>query len=85
MIFYVHGMYVKLHHFMCITCMSNDTILCTRVGMHVASFDDGSFAALNCFAQEMLDLWNDPIVIDGKGYFVVIGQILMDDKERAAQ
>jgi hypothetical protein len=50
--------------------------------MHVASFDDGSFAALKVFAQEMLDLWNEPIVIDGKRYFVVIGQILMDDKGR---
>jgi hypothetical protein len=50
--------------------------------MHVASFDDGSQAALHMFAEEMLDLWLDPSVVDGTTYRVVVGQILMDDKGR---
>jgi hypothetical protein len=50
--------------------------------MHLASFDNGSTAALEMFAEELLDLWNNPIIIDGISHYVIIGQILMDDKGR---
>lgn len=50
--------------------------------MHIASFDDGSQAALKVFADEALDLWKNPIVVGDNQYRVVIGQILMDDKGR---
>jgi hypothetical protein len=56
--------------------------VCNCVGMHLASFDNGSTAALEMFAEELLDLWNNPIIIDGISHYVVIGQILMDDKGR---
>ena len=52
------------------------------VGMHMAAFDDGSRAALELFAEELLDLWNNPINVDEQLYYVVLGQILMDDKGR---
>lgn len=50
--------------------------------MHIASFDDGSRAALEFFADEMLDLWSHPIVVDGASYYAVVGQILMDGRGR---
>jgi hypothetical protein len=50
--------------------------------MHVASFDDGSEASLQMFADELLDLWHNPVDVDGQKNVVVLGQILMDDKGR---
>ena len=50
--------------------------------MHIASFDDGSHAALHVFADELLDLWLHPVFVRGVNYRVVVGQILMDDKGR---
>jgi len=50
--------------------------------MHVASFDDGSDASLKMLAEELLDLWKNPITVNGNKHIVVLGQILMDDKGR---
>jgi len=50
--------------------------------MHIASFDDGSEASLIMFAEELRDLWENPIVVNGMKYIVALGQILMDDKGR---
>jgi hypothetical protein len=50
--------------------------------MHIASFDNGSEASLIMFAEELLDLWRNPLVVNGKKYVVALGQILMDDKGR---
>ena len=45
-------------------------------GVHVASFDDGSEAGLKMFAEELLDLWHNPIVnVHGFKYYVVLGSV----------
>ena len=54
-----------------------------HVGMHVASFCQGSTASLDVCAQELLDLWNNPIVIGCRTYYVVVAQILMDGPGRS--
>ena len=48
----------------------------------MASFDDGSDASLKMLAEELLDLWKNPITVNGNKHVVVLGQILMDDKGR---
>jgi hypothetical protein len=53
-----------------------------HVGMHVASFDDGSDAALVLFAEEMLYLWEHGIEVDGTTYYVCCPQIIMDGRGR---
>ena len=51
--------------------------------MHVASFDKGSSAACQTFANELLDLYLNPIIDDlGKSWIVVVGQVIFDDKGR---
>jgi len=50
--------------------------------MHIASFDNGSPAACQMLANELLDLWDNPIDIAGQRYVVVAGQIVMDGKGR---
>jgi len=72
--------YVFLCFFMFFMCTFYYDILYT--GMHIASFDDGSEASLIMFAEELRDLWDTPIVVNGKKYIVALGQILMDDKGR---
>jgi hypothetical protein len=47
-------------------------------GLHVASFCDGAVASQKVFADELLDLWRNPISIGKKTYYVVVSQILMD-------
>ena len=54
-----------------------------HVGMHVATFCQGSTASLDMCAKELLDLWNHPIVIDDRTYYVVVAQILMDGPGRS--
>ena len=54
-----------------------------HVGMHVATFCKGSTASLDVFAQELLDLWNHPIEVDGKMFYVMVSQIVMDGPGRA--
>ena len=54
-----------------------------HIGMHVASFCKGSPASLDIFAIELLDLWKDPIVVDGKRYYVMVSQIVMDGPGRS--
>jgi hypothetical protein len=43
----------------------------------------GSTASLDVCAQELLDLWNNPIVIGCRTYYVVVAQILMDGPGRS--
>lgn len=54
-----------------------------HIGMHVASFCKGSAASLDIFALELLDLWKDPIVVDGRRYYVMVSQIVMDGPGRS--
>ena len=54
-----------------------------HLGMHVASFCQGSVASLDLFAKELLDLWNHPIVVDGQEYYVMVSQIVMDGPGRS--
>jgi hypothetical protein len=63
-------------------CLSMSFYVFISIGIHIASFDNGSTAALEMFAEELLDLWNNPIIVDDISYHVVIGQVLMDDKGR---
>ena len=51
--------------------------------MHVASFCQGSTASLALCADELLDLWNNPIVVGLRTYYVVVAQILMDGPGRS--
>ena len=53
-----------------------------HIGMHVATFCKGSTASLDIFSQELLDLWNHPIEVDGKMYYVMVSQIVMDGPGR---
>jgi hypothetical protein len=43
-----------------------------NIGMHVASFCEGSTASLDVFAHELLDLWNNPITVEGITYYVMV-------------
>jgi len=72
MLFHVHFVHVITSYFMYMSYL----------GMHVASFDDGSEASLKMLAEELLDLWRNPITVNGYKHIVVLGQILMDDKGR---
>jgi hypothetical protein len=51
-----------------------------HLGMHLASFDTGSDAALILFARELLDLWENPIICQKtrKKYRLCMLQILAD-------
>ena len=51
--------------------------------MHVASFCDGATASQEVLADELLDLWNNPIELNGKKYYVMVSQILMDGPGRS--
>ena len=53
-----------------------------HVGMHVASFDDGSDAALEVFTNELLHLWEKGFSINGCKYYVCCPQIVMDGRGR---
>ena len=53
-----------------------------HVGMHVLSFDHGSTAALDKCASELLDLYKNPIELNGKKYYVIVAQIIMDGQGR---
>ena len=53
-----------------------------HVGLHVASFDDGSNAATEVFANELLHLWNVGIHLHNKTYYVCCPQIIMDGRGR---
>lgn len=53
-----------------------------HIGMHMAAFDDGSLASLEMLAEEALDLWLNPIQLNGVLHYVVIGQLLIDGKGR---
>ena len=51
--------------------------------MHVAAFDRGTRAACQTFANELLDLYLNPIVDStGQSWIVVVGQVIFDDKGR---
>jgi len=49
-----------------------------NIGLHVASFCNGVEASQVLLAEELLDLWENPIEIDGDTYYVMVAQILMD-------
>ena len=51
-----------------------------HLGMHCASFDDGSEATLSLFCEELLSLWNDPIIFNGKVYKVALISAVFDGK-----
>ena len=53
-----------------------------NVGLHVASYCQGYNVATEMFANEMLDLWHNPIVVDEVKYTVVVSQIVMDGPAR---
>jgi hypothetical protein len=54
-----------------------------HIGLHVATFCEGSKASLQLFAEELLNLWENPIVVDNVTYYVMVAQILMDGPGRA--
>ena len=54
-----------------------------NLGMHIASFCRGYDVAIEMFAQEMLDLWRNPIVVGGITYYVMVAQIVMDGPARS--
>lgn len=43
-----------------------------HVGMHVATLDSGNDGALQLFADELLDLWENPIIIDNIKFRVAL-------------
>ena len=53
-----------------------------HIGMHVASFDDGSDAALDVFSSELKFLWENGIVVDDIKYYICCPQIVMDGRGR---
>ena len=53
-----------------------------HVGMHVASFDDGSDAATELFAHELLHLWETGFIVDGRKYYACCPQVVMDGRGR---
>jgi hypothetical protein len=54
-----------------------------NIGLHVASFCNGAEASQQVLAEELLDLWENPIEVDGDRYYVVVAQILMDGPGRS--
>ena len=53
-----------------------------HVGMHVASFDDGSDAAAELFARELLHLWEVGFWVDGLKYYACCPQVVMVGRGR---
>ena len=53
-----------------------------HVGLHVASFDNGQDCSLDLFASELKSLYENPIRYEGKSYYVLVTQILMDGPGR---
>ena len=53
-----------------------------HVGLHVMAFDNGSDAALDKCAEELQDLFLNPIISRGIRFYVIISQILMDGQGR---
>ena len=54
-----------------------------HVGLHVMAFDLGSTAALDKCAEELLDLFNNPIHLNGYKFYVMLAQIIMDGPGRS--
>jgi hypothetical protein len=55
-----------------------------NVGLHVASFCNGCDASQKVLGEELLNLYDNPIVVDGVRYYVMVAQILMDGPGRTA-
>jgi hypothetical protein len=55
-----------------------------HIGMHVASFCDGGMASQRVLADELLDLWHNPICVDNVNYYVVVSQTLFDGPGRSS-
>ena len=53
-----------------------------HIGMHVASFDNGSDAGLEVFSNELLKLWEKGFIVNECKYYVCCPQIIMDGRER---
>ena len=53
-----------------------------HIGMHVASFDNGSDAGLEVFTNELLHLWSDGFTVNNTKYYVCCPQIIMDGRGR---
>jgi hypothetical protein len=53
-----------------------------NIGLHVATMCNEAMASQKVFAEEMLDLWMDPIECNGVSYYCVVTQILMDGPGR---
>jgi hypothetical protein len=49
-----------------------------HVGLHCASFDDGSEASVSLFCDELLHLWNNNIIVKGKEYKVCLISAVFD-------
>lgn len=54
-----------------------------NVGLHVASFCHGVDASQMVLAEELLFLFDEPIVVEEKSYYVVVAQIVMDGPGRS--
>jgi hypothetical protein len=55
-----------------------------NIGLHVASFCDGCEASQFVLGEDLYDLWASPIVIEGRSYYVVVAQALMDGPGRTS-
>jgi hypothetical protein len=53
-----------------------------HIGMHVASFDNGSDAGIEVFTNELVYLWENGIVVNECKYYVCCPQIVMDGRGR---
>ena len=53
-----------------------------HLGLHVASFDNGNRASLDMFASELKNLYENPIIVNGIKYYVMVFQIIMDGPGR---
>jgi len=53
-----------------------------HIGLHVMALDYGSTAALDKCAEELLDLFTNPIKLNGYNYYVILAQIIMDGQGR---
>ena len=53
-----------------------------HVGMHLAGFDLGSYASLDIFADELLQMWTTGFVVDGQRYKVFLIEVLTDSRGR---
>ncbi len=49
-----------------------------HVGLHCASFDDGSEASVSLFCDELIHLWNNPIVVGSQQYKVCLISAVFD-------